>query len=120
MAIYRTLDLNNVQRPTLELALGDENRTVVHIGLPKEADIQELQRTDFVSLASGDSIGIKAVYELAARLINFNRDDIKVTGAELRGKYGMDLELVVLFFNCYMDFITEVTREKNSQSRTTR
>lgn len=113
MAIYRTLDLNNVQRPTLELALRDDARTTLHIGLPSEADIQALQATDFSSLASGDKVGVNEVYELAARLMNFNRDGIKVTGAELRDKYRMDLELVVVFFNVYMDFVTEVSREKN-------
>lgn len=113
MAVYRTLDLNNVQRPTLELALRDDARTVVHIGLPTEGDIQQLQAADFSSLTSGDETSLDEVYELAARLINFNRDGVKVTGAELRGKYRMDLELVVIFFNYYMDFVTAVSHEKN-------
>lgn len=113
MAVKRILDLNTAQRPTLELTLCDEERTTIHVGMPKEADIQELTAFDFTGLENGEKADIAAVYEMAARLINCNRDGIKITGEELRDKYGMDLELVVLFFEAYTDFINEITSEKN-------
>ena len=113
MAVKRVLDLNTVQRPTLELTLCDEARTVLHIGLPKEADINELQSMDFSALDSSEQADAADVYDMAARLINCNRDGIKITGEELRGKYGMDEELLILFFEAYTDFINEITSLKN-------
>lgn len=113
MAVKRVLDLNTAQRPTLELTLCDEKRTVLHIGMPKEADINELQSMDFSALESGETTDTATVFEMAARLINCNRDGIKVTGKELREKYGMDLELAVVFFEAYTDFINTISNEKN-------
>lgn len=113
MAVKRILDLNTAQRPTLELTLCDKERTLLHIGMPTEADIQELQGMDFSALESGEQADAATVYEMAARLINCNRDGIKVTGKELREKYGMDLELVVVFFEAYTDFINTIANEKN-------
>ena len=113
MAIKRVLDLNTAQRPTLELTLCDAEHTTLHIGMPTEADINELQSMDFSGLESGEQVDSAAVYEMAARLINCNRDGIKVTGKELREKYGMDIELAVVFFEAYTDFINTIANEKN-------
>jgi hypothetical protein len=113
MAIKRVLDLNTAQRPTLELTLCDKERTVLHIGMPTEADINELQAMDFSSLESGEQADASAVYDMAARLINCNRDGVKVTGKSLRTKYGMDLELAVVFFEAYTEFINTIANEKN-------
>lgn len=109
------LDLNNVQRPTLELTLMDDNRTLFRVKTPTESMVQELQQMvpDLERLTKGDKEAVDLIYDLAARLISCNRDFIKVTAEELRGKYRMDLESAILFFNAYMDFISAVTNEKN-------
>lgn len=112
----RTLDLNTAARPTLELTLQDEARTTLKISIPTEGLINEVQQLspDMLDIIqTGNKEGIEAVYDLAAKLMSCNRDFITITAAELRDKYRMDLESAILFFSAYMDFITEITNEKN-------
>lgn len=112
----RTLDLNKAKLPTLVLTLQDEEQTKVTITIPSEGLISEMQSLapDLMdTIKNGDKEGIEAVYDMAADLISCNRDFKKFTGKELREKYNMDLESAVLFFSAYMDFITDVTNEKN-------
>lgn len=110
------LDFNTVKRPTLELVMQDEGRTVIMVTTPKEALIEELQATLPElqgTLSTGDKESIDLCYDLAARLINCNRNFVTVTVEELRGKYGMDLESLLLFYSAYLDFISEIHDAKN-------
>ena len=112
----RVLDLNTVERPTLELTLQDEARTVVRITMPTEALVQELSAVapDLEnSLKKGDAESVENIYNLAASLISCNRDNFKVTGEELRTKYKMDLESAVVFYSGYIDFIDDIKNRKN-------
>lgn len=112
----RTLDLNKAKLPTLTVMLQDEEQTKVTVKIPSEGLIAEMQSLtpDLMdSIKRGDQEGIEAVYDMAADLLSCNRDYKKFTGKELREKYNMDLESAVLFFSEYMDFITDITNEKN-------
>lgn len=112
----KTLDFNNLQRPVLELVMPDEAKTVIKVSTPREALIEELQASlpDLEpKLAAGDAEAIALCYDLAARLINCNRSFITVTAEELRGKYNLDLEGLLMFFQAYIDFISEITNAKN-------
>lgn len=112
----KTLDLNKAKRPSFMLTLQDEEQTKVTITIPSEGLIAEMQSLapDLMdTIKNGDKEGIEAVYNMAADLISCNRDFKKFTGEELREKYNMDLESAVLFFSAYMDFITDITNEKN-------
>ena len=111
----KVLDLNSVQRPTLELTMMDEARTLIRVSTPTEAMVQELQELgpEFNRMKTGDRSAVAAIYDLAARLISCNRDFITVTAEELRSKYRMDLESAIVFFTAYMDFIAAITNEKN-------
>ena len=83
---------------------------------PTEGLIEELDETlpelEYV-LACGDKSMIRAVYELAAKLINCNRSFITVTPEELRDKYHFDLDALIIFFDAYTDFIEELNHAKN-------
>ena len=111
----KVLDLNSAQRPTLELTMMDDDRTVIRVSTPTEAMVQELQSMgpNLGKLTKGDKSSVELIYDLAARLISCNRDFVTVTAEELRGKYRMDLESAILFFSAYMDFIAGITNEKN-------
>lgn len=111
----KVLDLNTVQRPTLELTLMDDARTKLLLSTPTEAVVQELQQmgAELDRLKSGNRDAVATIYDLAARLISCNRDFVKVTAEELRAKYRMDLESAILFFSAYMDFISSIQNEKN-------
>lgn len=112
----KVLDFNTVERPVLELVMQDADRTHIRVSTPTEGLVEELaalapQLEKVLQAKDADSIA--AIYDLAARLINCNRDCIKVTPEELRGKFRMNFESLVIFFGAYVDFINEITQAKN-------
>lgn len=112
----KVLDLNTATLPTLELTLQDEAKTCVHVTLPSEALINELQAMSSELqpiLAKGDREGVEAIYDLAARLISCNLEEQTLTGKELRATYRMTLESAVVFYSAYLDFINEIIDAKN-------
>lgn len=111
----KVLDLNNVIRPTLELTMMDDDRTLLRVKTPTEGMVQELQAMhgDLAKLETGDRDGVDMIYDLAARLLSHNRDFIKVTAEDLRGKYRVDLESLIIIYNAYLEFINALTNEKN-------
>lgn len=111
----RVLDLNTAQRPTLVLTMMDDERTVLHVKTPPESMVQELQamQGEFAKLETGDRDAVGMIYDLAARLLSCNRDFIKLTAEDLRDKYRVDLESMLLIFSAYLDFINALTNEKN-------
>ena len=60
----KTLDFNKIKRPTLQLVMPDEERTVINVSTPTEGLIEELDETlpelEYV-LACGDKSMIRAV-----------------------------------------------------------
>lgn len=112
----KTLDFNKVNRPVLQLIMQDDDKTVIKVSTPTEGLIEELQATlpevEKV-MAAGDKAAIDCCYDLAARLINHNRSFVKVTANDLREKYKVDLESLILFYSAYFDFIQEITNAKN-------
>ena len=112
----KTLDFNSMKRPTLRLVMQDEAKTTIDVSTPTEGLIEELaaatRELDAV-LQSGDASMVQAIYDLAARLISCNRNFMKITAEELRDKYKLNLEDLVIFYSAYLDFIDEVTNSKN-------
>ena len=112
----KTLDFNSMKRPILRLVMQDEAKTNIDVSTPTEGLIEELaaatRELDAV-LQSGDASMVQAIYDLAARLISCNRNFMKVTAEELRDKYKLNLEDLVIFYSAYLDFIDEVTNSKN-------
>lgn len=112
----KVLDFNTIERPVLELVMPDNDHTHIKVSTPTESLVEEL-----ATLApqlekaqqSGDAETTASIYDLAARLINCNRSFIKVTPEDLRGKFNMNLENLIIFFGAYIDFINEVTNAKN-------
>lgn len=112
----KTLDFNSIVYPALELVMPDADRTVIKVSTPSEALVEELQvaaKEMQAVLESGNADSIKAVYDLAARLINCNRSGITVTVDDLRNKYKLNLEALLVFFSSYMDFISDLNNAKN-------
>lgn len=109
------LDLNTVQRPTLELVMMDEEQTVLRVMMPNKAMFKELTESDSVASGAegGDGESSDALYDLVARLLSCNRDRIKVTAEELEHKYNLDLESVILVYKAYIDFVFSIIKEKN-------
>lgn len=112
----KSLDFNKINRPVLQLTMKDDQKTVIKVSTPSEALIEELDATlpEIQGImAGGNKEAIECAYELAAKLINYNRSFVKVTPEELRTKYSLDLESLIIFFSAYIDFIGEITNAKN-------
>lgn len=112
----KTLNFNSVRRPTLNLVMKDEAQTQIRVTVPNQALIERLQAVagelqDIVNGKSGDSV--EAVYELTASLMSCNTTGQPVSVEDLRGKYQLELEDIIIFFSAYLDFINEVTCAKN-------
>lgn len=112
----KTLDFNRIQRPTLELIMCDEARTVINVTTPSEelveriiANLPELE----AAAKRNDPEGVKRSYIVAAEIISCNLEGLTVTAEELRDKYKLSLDFAILFFNAYLDFIHEIQEAKN-------
>lgn len=115
--VNKTLNFNTLERPSLELTMMDEAQTVIKVGMPSEGLIAELEQLGpklTGILEKGDKESTEACYDFAARLINCNRSFIEVTGEELKTRYKLDFEALVVFFSVYIDFIDALKNQKNS------
>ena len=112
----KLLDFNNIEVQTLDIVLRDDARTTFHLRYPTEGLVQELMHISpemHKVLENGDMESLAMTYDLVARIISCNRDGLKVTGEELRTKYRMDFEMIVVFCNSYLAFLNEATNSKN-------
>lgn len=111
----RVLDLNEVQNSFMDLILRDKDKTTVHLDIPNEGLISELQnmQEDLNRMKTGDRPAVLAIYDLMARLVSCNLDFFTVTSEELPTKYGMNLVLALQFFSAYMDCVEELANRKN-------
>ena len=112
----KTLDFNVIAPPTLPLIMRDDRRTEIIVTAPTEGLVEELQAMApelTKILESNNTESIKAVYGLAAKLISCNRAGLQVTAEDLRDKYKLNLETLIVFFSVYLDFINEITNAKN-------
>lgn len=112
----RELNFNSVQRPTLMLTMKDEAQTKIPVSMPTEQLIEQLQAVGpdlTAAVQNNDEALLLQIYDLAAKLISCNRVMVKVTSDELRFKYHLNLEDLVLFFGAYVDFIDEIQNAKN-------
>lgn len=112
----KTLDFNVLNPPTLPLIMRDERRTEIIVSAPTEMLVEELQALApelSKVLNANDTESIKAVYGLAAKLISCNRSGLQVTAEDLRDKYKLNLEALIVFYNVYLDFLNEIHNAKN-------
>ena len=108
------LSFNRHRPPILPLELPDG--TVINL-CPPTVDLQEEVRTNLSQLhklLQGDEAEVEsALYDLAARLMNCNRNLLKFTGQQLKEQYHMDVADLVVFYSAYADYIKEIESAKN-------
>lgn len=112
----KTLDFNALKKPTLPLIMQDEQRTKILVSTPTQGLVEQLEAAgpEFESVFNGGDVeGIKAAYDLAARLMRCNLSGLQVTAEDLRDKYKMNLYDLMLFFGAYNDFLAEIENAKN-------
>lgn len=112
----KLLNFNQYRPPVLPLELMDDKRTRLNLS-PPTVDLQEELRARQSELrellSQEDAEMVNALYDLAARLINCNRNLKRFTADELRTTYRMDVEDLVLFYRAYADFLLEIENAKN-------
>lgn len=109
----KTLNFNNLKKHYLTVELSDEKNTVLMIGTPTKAvmdDLYTLQRT-LVSVNEGDIEVTNNLYNTCAKVMSRNKSGIKITGDYLADIF--DYEDIIIFFNAYMEFVSEVLSPKN-------
>ena len=112
----KTLNFNTIVPPTLPLVMRDEAQTEITVIAPLEALVEELQAVapHMIEMLTGDeSEATPVIYDLAARLISCNKEGLQVTADDLRDKYKLNLEALIVFYNVYLDFLSEITNAKN-------
>lgn len=112
----KTLDFNRLKRPTLPLVMPDEARTKISVTLPTEGTVNAFINdapAHMDALEAGADGAVQSVYEMTAELMSHNLEGIKVTALDLRDKFNLKLEDLVIFYGAYTDFINEVTNAKN-------
>ena len=112
----RTLDFNTLAQPTLEMVMRDEKKTHINVTAPSYELLEKLE-ANMTSITDAckkkDIKSLQVGYDLAAELVSCNMEGIKVTGQELREKYGVDYTLLFAFLIAYMDFINDIKQAKN-------
>lgn len=112
----KTLDFNVIVPPTLPLVMCDAERTKIDVVAPTEGLVEELDAVAPYmkeALETDEETSVPAIYNLAARLISCNKQGLRVTPEQLRDKYKLNLEALIVFYNTYMDFLNEVAGAKN-------
>ena len=112
----KTLDFNVIVPPTLPLVMRDAERTRIDVVAPTEGLVEELDALApnmKQALEADQEKSVPAIYGLAARLISCNEQGLSVSAEELRDKYKLNLEALIVFYNTYMDFLNEIASAKN-------
>lgn len=110
----KTIDFRALQKPFLKLIMNDG--TEIRVTTPT-ADLVENVRanlSELINVLKGEGAEQKkALYDLAARLIDCNLDAVKVSADSLRNEYDWSVEDLTVFYTAYVEFIEEIENAKN-------
>lgn len=111
----KPLNFNNIKKRYLTVTLADEKQTTLFIGTPTKAVMDELicLQSELETLAD-DETNTEAMgdlYRACARVMSRNKAGISISPEYLAEVF--DFEDILIFFNAYMDFLGEITNEKN-------
>ena len=111
-----TLIFDKYRPPILSVEMMDAERTVIN-DTPPTVDLQDELRSrmaDLQELLNGtDGEQREVLYDLAARLMSCNRNMRKITPDLLRKTYCLDEEDLIVFYQAYAEFLTEIESAKN-------
>lgn len=111
------LNFRSFAQPTLPISMNDVEETLFTITTPTVGLVEELEANrDTILAAFGGQNGRRRLDELwsfAAKLISCNREGQTVTADELKGRYGMNYDMLFAFYTAYMEFLAEIEQAKN-------
>lgn len=113
----RSLDFNAIERPTLDVTMRDDDRTVIRVSAPTQAFVEEMEALGptITKMKKGSNTRelFKAMYEFFAKVLSHNEDGLEVTAKELRDVYKLTLIDFFALYGEYMAFIEELQSAKN-------
>lgn len=110
----KTLDFKKVRKQYMTVTLADEKNTTILIGMPTKAvmnDLITLQESLEEITEENSEAATEELYAVCARVMSRNKGGIKITTEMLSEIF--DFEDIMIFFNAYMEFISEVVNSKN-------
>lgn len=111
----KALNFNKVKKTYLTVTLADENNTTIMIGTPTKAIMDDLvllqSGLETISEEDANVDNTDELYSACAKVMSRNKGGVKISKEFLEEIF--DFEDIMIFFNAYMNFITEVTSVKN-------
>ena len=110
------LNFRNFNQPTLPINMNDAEETLFTCVAPTVELVERLEENHDAIVAifnQGDRASVEEVWKLVADLISCNREGRTVTVKELKGKYGMNYEMLGAFVLAYGAFLNEIKNAKN-------
>ena len=111
----KALNFNKVKKTYLTVTLADENNTTIMIGTPTKAIMDDLvllqSGLETISEEDANVDNTDELYSACAKVMSRNKGGVKISKEFLEEIF--DFEDIIIFFNAYMNFITEVTSVKN-------
>lgn len=111
----RPLNFNNVKKQYLTVTLADADNTTIMVGTPTKSVMNQLLilQESVEAIADGDTSDeiLDDLYLACAKIMSRNKGGIEITKEFLEEIF--DFEDVVIFFNAYINFVTEFSKAKN-------
>lgn len=110
------LNFNNVKKSYLTVTFADEKETTIMIGTPTKRVMDNLLILEetFKNVGESDDLNpsiMDELYNACAQIMSNNKTRKPITADMLADLF--DFEDIFLFFNSYMDFVSQVTDSKN-------
>jgi hypothetical protein len=109
----KTLNFNNTKKQYLTVTLADEAKTTIMVGTPTKKILNELlsMQDSLESANDASTEDMDQLYNSCATIMSRNKGGKEITKEYLEEIF--DFEDIIVFFNAYMEFISEVMGAKN-------
>lgn len=110
-----TLDFTKRKKQYLTVTLADEKNTVIMVGTPTKAVMDDLlilqASAETISESGNDFEALDELYAACARVMSRNKTGHKITKEYLEEIF--DFEDVMVFFHAYIEFVSKISSAKN-------
>ena len=111
----KQLNFNNVKKQYLTITLADKDNTTIMIGTPTKALMDQLMllQSGIEAIADGDADDeiLDDLYFACAKIMSRNKGGVEISKELLEEIF--DFEDIIIFFNAYINFVTEFSKAKN-------
>lgn len=105
----KSLNFKTIKKSYLTVTLFDG--TVLAIGTPTKKVYDDLKTMDELINNSDDVDAMDELYRVSAAIMSRNKSKKKITSEYLEEL--MDFEDIIIFYNAYLEFVSELSNQKN-------